>query len=63
MTWKCWDDSKHVSHYLKYKNEYIETLERFLDSLNTTEKQRENQLKEDSFLRGETQKEKLQAKL
>uniref|UniRef100_A0A1B6EEE2 Transmembrane protein 53 n=1 Tax=Clastoptera arizonana TaxID=38151 RepID=A0A1B6EEE2_9HEMI len=31
--WKCWEDSKHVSHFLKYKSDYINTLENFLDSL------------------------------
>lgn len=48
--WKCWDDSKHVSHFLKYRTDYIKTLEAFLDSLKDGQ--------EDSILR-----EKVQAKL
>lgn len=57
VTWKCWDDSKHVSHYLKYKDEYIETLENFLDSLN------KEGSKEESQNEGEDLRRKLQAKL
>lgn len=48
--WKCWDDSKHVSHFLKYRSDYIQTLEAFLDSLKDGQ--------EDSLLQ-----EKIQAKL
>lgn len=28
---KCWQDSPHVSHYLKYPEEYTEVLENFLE--------------------------------
>lgn len=30
---KCWDKSKHVSHFHLHRKEYIETLENFLSSL------------------------------
>uniref|UniRef100_A0A1B6G857 Peptidase S9 prolyl oligopeptidase catalytic domain-containing protein n=2 Tax=Cuerna arida TaxID=1464854 RepID=A0A1B6G857_9HEMI len=60
VSWKCWDDSKHVSHYLKYKEEYIKTLENFWDSLNLTKK---NQQEENHTEQQEVQREKLQAKL
>lgn len=28
---KCWEDSTHVTHYMKYPKEYIELLENFLE--------------------------------
>jgi len=56
VNWKCWDDSKHVSHYLKYKDEYIEILEKFLDSLDKERKQ-------EHTVERENAREKLQAKL
>ncbi|XP_046665227.1 transmembrane protein 53 [Homalodisca vitripennis] len=60
VSWKCWDDSKHVSHYLKYKEEYIKTLENFWDSLNLTKK---SQQEENQAEQREVQREKFQAKL
>lgn len=52
MYWKCWEDSKHVSHFLKYRDEYTEILERFLDSISSSKEEEHVKINE-----------KLQAKL
>ncbi|RZF46549.1 hypothetical protein LSTR_LSTR013079 [Laodelphax striatellus] len=31
--WKCWEDSKHVCHLMKHRQEYTDILESFLDSI------------------------------
>lgn len=33
-TWKCWKKSPHVGHYIKHKDEYVETLFNHLQLLN-----------------------------
>lgn len=30
--WKCWDKSPHVGHFLKHRDEYVHTLNAFLQS-------------------------------
>ena len=39
--WKCWDKSPHVGHFLKHRDEYVETLMNFLQSINMVHGQRE----------------------
>lgn len=32
--WKCWDKSPHVGHFLKHRDEYVQCLNEFLQSIN-----------------------------
>jgi hypothetical protein len=33
VTWKCWDKSKHVAHFQKYPDEYVNIVEGFLEKI------------------------------
>ncbi|GAB0090558.1 transmembrane protein 53 [Sergentomyia squamirostris] len=33
VTWKCWDKSPHVQHFLKHKEEYVQSLYDYLENL------------------------------
>lgn len=41
--WKCWDESLHVAHFQKYRDEYIHTLNGFLQSLNVQQQQQQQE--------------------
>lgn len=41
VEWKCWDESVHVAHFQKYREDYINVLFDFLQSINMIQKEKE----------------------
>lgn len=39
--WKCWDKSPHVGHFQKYRDDYVNKLYDFLQSLNKDKESQE----------------------
>lgn len=39
--WKCWDKSPHVAHFQRYRDDYINILYGFLQSVNMIQREQE----------------------
>lgn len=39
--WKCWDESVHVAHFQKYRDDYINVLFDFLQSINMIQREKQ----------------------
>lgn len=39
--WKCWEKSPHVAHFQKYREDYINVLYAFLQSINMMQREQE----------------------
>lgn len=39
--WKCWDKSTHVAHFQRYREDYVNCLYEFLQSINMIQREQE----------------------
>lgn len=39
--WKCWEQSQHVAHFQRYRNDYTNILFGFLQSVNMIQREQE----------------------